>query len=819
MGLGDDLRTHRVFGRDNEVGEIRRLIETSPGVVTIAGRGGVGKTTVAKEVVRGLDDADTSTWVSLAGVTDPDLVLPEIAHALDVPIEAGSGVAAVVADVLGHRRRVLVLDGAEHLLAFAPTLATLIDRCPDLRVLVTSQAPLRLQSERVVALASLPDPPDPAETTMDELAEQPAVAIYCRQAAAVDRHFELTNQNAAAIVELCRRLEGLPFAIELAAARAAMLPASAIVRLIDDSPLDVLRRPRADVPDRHHGLRSAIEWTYGLLSPDEQRALRALSVNVGTFDIDAALALIDRADDSGSDGARALDALSTLVDFHLVDPVSGSGPPRFSIPDSIREFALDELRGHGEAEDVERRRIVSRSRQARDVAEGTESCTTEGSVDADRDDMVDALRSAIHLGLAAEALDLARGLGSLWDLRGYGPAQEKLLERAIELGERSDADPSRLANATLWSAYLGLRHASSVDRDELIARIRKAEAAAEALGDDQVDFHAQNVWALVSPHTGDFEQAATAIAKGMAIAEAANHDGWRASIQVWAGMLAQLTGDEKRAVELGTAALDEARRRGDRETIVRAYMLLGPLADRFPDELAVLPSVEEMIELTRTLGMSFYEVLLMLRRVFNTVRSDPDVAVESMAEALERAPALLASPMIGFYLFVMVNLASARGDLDRAALFGGALDESMPILETYLTESQVAGFRHLLDRVRDQLGDAEYERHARHGAALAVGAVIDEATRYVDGLRQLATEAAPAAPPSASEQMAIERLTARQKEVLQLLAAGLSNKEIASRLGVRAKTVMHHTSAIYRELGVRGRSEATAVAFRAGLVD
>ena len=813
-----DPAVTRVFGREHEIDEVRRLLATAPGVVTVSGRGGIGKTSVALEVMRELGATEHRTWIPLAGVTEPDLVIDEIAHALDAPIDGNADVLDVVAEVLGHGSWVLALDNVEQVLAFAPTLAALLDRCPELRVLVTSRAPLRLRAERVVALAPLPDPSDPTDTTLEQLREEPAVAIYCRRAAAVDRSFELTDQNAPAVVELCRRLEGLPLAIELAAARAAMLPAAEILRRLEGSALDVLHRPRADAPERHHGLRAAIDWSYRLLSDDEQWALRSLSVNVGTFDLDTAIALIDSGERQPTAGV-ALDALTTLVDFHLVDPVPASDPPRFTIPDSIRAFAREELDRHGETAEAERRRIRERARQARTVAEGSESCSSEGSMADDRDDLLDALRVAIDLGLADDALDLARGLGSHWDLRGYGPFQEQLLERALELGEQTGADPSRLANATLWSAYLGLRHASSLDHDELVVRIRRAEEQAASVGDDRAAFHAQSVWLLVTPITGDVIQAKAAVEEGLRLAERNRHDGWRATIEVWAGMLAQLSGDEQRAAQLGMSALKSARRRGDRETVVRAYMLLGPMAERLPDVVKGLPSVDEMIDMTHALGLTFYEALLMVRRAYNAVRAqDLTGAVLSMAESLDAVRALRDTEVVSFNLLVLVELAAARGDLDRAAYFSGYLRETLPAVEMYLGESQLTPYREALDQVRGALGDAEFESQAELGAALSGAQVVDEAAGYIGALRE-PSEVDLTGPAPASGQSAVHRLTPRQIEVLRLLAAGLSNKEIAVDLGLRAKTVMHHTTAIYRELGVRGRSEATAVAFRAGLVD
>ncbi len=792
----------------------------SPTLVTITGRGGVGKTSLAREVVRSIDESGCGVWVPLAAVTDPELVLQEIANALEIAPQPGVPVSEAVAGVLALGAPLLVLDNAEHLLAAAPALAELLERCPALRLLVTSQAPLQLQGEQVVSLARLPDPPDPADITLSDLAAEPAVATYCQRAAAVDRNFELTDRNADAVVELCRRLEGLPLAIELAAARAATLPAPQILRLLESSGLDVLQRRRGDVPRRHQGLRSAIDWTYDLLSDGEQRALRRLSVMVGTFDLETAMALLVGAHDDGAT-ATALDELSVLVDFHLVDPVAGADPVRCSIPESIRAVAHDELERLGETDEAQRRRISVRAAQAGTAAAGCESSSGEGRVagiEADRGDLLDALRTAIDLGFADEALDLGRGLGAHWDVRGYGRVQEELLDRALELGERCSADLARRAHATLWSGYLGLRHASALGQDVLVERVRAGEALAASAG-DVVRFHAQCVWLLVSPTTGDFVQAKAAAEEGLRLAEANDEGGWRATIQIWSGMLAGLEGDEERAVELGMAALEGARATGDRETVVRAAMLLGPLTERFPGRIQGLPTTTETIDLARELGLHFYEALLLIRGVHEGLRcGTADDVFGRMAESLQISRTMQGSPVVGFSLVAMVLVADLGGDHDLVARLHGALQESLPMLEPYQYDTQIARHQQAIDLARSELGDAVFERQVAAGAQLGWTAAVDEAARWLDARLDRSAEE-PAAVPAASATGAhgVDSLTARQVEVLRLLAAGLSNKEIATTLGVTPKTVMHHTVAVYRTLGVRGRSEAIATAFRSGI--
>jgi non-specific serine/threonine protein kinase len=816
------LPSRNLYGRDTDVARLVGML--TPGsslLVTVTGRGGVGKTALAGEVVRSLDDLERTAWVSLAGVTEPDLVLSEIATALGVHLEPGDDLTEAVLAMLDHGSPLLVLDNAEHLIAGAPVLGELLRRCPGVRVLVTSQAPLRLQDEQVVTLSPLPVPGDVAAMSLDDLAAQPAVAAYCQRARAVDQDFVLTEHTAAAIAELCRRLEGLPLAIELAAARAASLPATEILRRVgSDAGLGLLRRRRNDVPARHHGVIEAIDWTYRLLSSAERRALRRLSVAVGSFDADSAIGLLQ--DDSGGRAdADALDELSALVDFHLIDPVRDADPPRFAMPDSIRSFARAELDRRGETGDLQRLRLRIRAQQARVVAAGTEPGTEERlglRVEADRDDLLDAMRIAVSLGLADDALDIGRGLGEHWDLRGYGPVQRELLDGALELGERSGADPVRIANATLWSAYLELRHTSDVDHEVQRHRICRAEQVARDAGDDATLFHAQCVWLLVAPVTGDLEQAAAAAELGLQLAEQNSNEAWRAVISVWAGMLAGLCGDDDRAVQLGTEALTVARRNGDKETVVRASMLLGGLADRLPEGVPGMPSATEILELTRELGMAYYEAVAVVRMVEISIRlGDRDAATRWMAEALEVARTIPGSSTVGFHLLAVASTAHLCGDAHHAAFFFGTVRESYERLQLFVSATQRERHDSMVDETRAMLGEQEFEQQIELGALLNRGEAVDEAIRYIEQLRSPSVEEA--APAIDQDLAPLERLTARQLEVLRLLAAGLSNKDIAAELGVRAKTVMHHTTAIYRELGVRGRGEAAALAFRAQLVD
>jgi predicted ATPase/DNA-binding CsgD family transcriptional regulator len=836
VGAAVFVPTQRIFGRDEDLRQVLRPLGTAPALVTVTGRGGVGKTRLAVEAVRSLVElirpegaasgtSDEMTWVRLAGVTSPDLVVTEIATALGIPVRPGAEALDMVAALAGHGSRLLVLDSAEHVLESASVVGELLDRCPNLRILVTSQAPLDLQSEQVVSLAPLPVPDESAaagrRVDLEALAQQPSVATYCQRASAVDRTFALTDDNVAAVVALCRRLEGLPLALELAGARAATLSAAEIVSRLDGTGLDLLRRGRAGVPDRHQDLRAAIGWSYRLLDRQAQRALRNLSVLSGSFDLDMAAEMIAAGSSADASDGSPFDLLSSLVDLHLVDPVPGSRPTRFVLAGSIRTFAREELVRLDELDEVERVRVRARAQQAHAIAAEVESFRAEGrvaEVEVDRDDVHAALEAALRFGLADEALDLVRGLGPYWDVRGFGSYPQELVERSLALAELATADVPRVAGALLWSAFLGLRHRSAVPTEALVDRIRRADDLAAVAGDDALRFYAQCVWILVAPFTGDLDRARIAADVGFTLAERNGNDGWRSAMQVWVGMLANLEGDEARAIELGTAALDTARRAGDLETVVRAVMLLGPMADRYPDQTRDLPTTEAAIAMARQLGLPFYEALLLVRAVGeSTRRGDLDGALRWAIEALAMARTMPESPLVGFCLMAVSNLAQARGDPEPAALLHGSVRASLPMLEHFLTGPQLAGYWSAVDGTRAALGD-RFDPEVVRGADLHWGQAVEAAIAYLERVRDVDVPR-PDRPRILSITDGPEQLTGRQEEVLRLLAVGLTNKEIAAALGIRTKTVMHHTTAVYRILGVRGRSEAAAFAFRAGLVD
>ena len=337
-----------LIGREREVGEVAELLRSeSVHLVTLTGPGGVGKTRLGLQAAADLLDAfpDGVFFVELAPVTDPALVPSTVARVLGVRAEAGESVVATLEDFLRNRRLLLLLDNVEHLLPAASLVSDLLRACPNLKVLATSRTPLRLRGEREFVIAPLALPVPQRRPDLTALEQNTAVRLFVARAQEVKVDFALTPDNAATIAETVRRLDGLPLALELAAARLRILtPAALLARL--DRRLPLLTGGSQDLPDRQKTLRATIAWSVDLLPGDQQVLLRRLAVFAGGATLEAVEAVCDGNND-------ALDGLTGLVEQSLVrQRAERDDEPRFTMLETIREFALEQLRDSGEERTV-----------------------------------------------------------------------------------------------------------------------------------------------------------------------------------------------------------------------------------------------------------------------------------------------------------------------------------------------------------------------------------------------------------------------------------------------------------------------------------
>jgi non-specific serine/threonine protein kinase len=863
----------RLIGRGPDLARLRDLFAgDGDRLVTLTGPAGVGKTRLALALAADLFDdfADGAWFVSLDAIHDPTLVPFAIGRALGVREISARPPVEQLTDALRRRQALLVLDNFEQVLPAATLVAHLLGACPDLTMVVTSRAPLRLQGEReypvpplstesraVAAAPPLSDlPPWYGHAGAHHLAP-PAVELFVSRARGVRPDFELTEANADVIAAICRQLDGLPLAIELAAARTKVLPPPALLERLEaragHGSLDLLGGGARDLPARQRTLRDAIAWSYDLLSPAGQRLLRRLSVFVGGWTVDAAEAVCAG---DGIAPAEVLDLLAELVDQSLVVSVEMGGEPRFRLLEMLRDFGAEQLAAADEVGAVEDRHTayhVALAEAAAPELRGPRQAQWLWRLEADHDNLRTVLARSLERGAAATALRLVGVLTAFWVGHGYLVEGQAWTERALAAGAgapaplrarallglgtlawRRSAFPT--ARAALEPALpllreLGDRHGEALALKLLgnerrpLGDLRGARALHERslaiyqeLGDERSVAELLNNLAGIARDEGDLAAARSTYAECLAIFRRHGDRQGTGVALVNLGAVARDLGEYDAARDLGEEALAIYRAVGDRRGIGRALLGLGILALRRGEPAAARPLLDESLRIGRELN----ELSTITEALGNLGRAAHDLGEHALArdlynQALTRARDLGNKKWVAESLDAFAALAADCGQPVRAVRLWGAADALREAAGTPRLPFERAEYDAGLAAARAALSVAAINAAAAAGRAMDMDEAVTQAHADTPDpdppvapapVWGSARRAAPALPGG---------LSTREAEVLALIAAGHSNKEIAETLVVSPATVHRHVINIYQKLDVHGRAGATAYAFRHGL--
>jgi predicted ATPase/DNA-binding XRE family transcriptional regulator len=581
-------------------------------LLTLTGAGGAGKTRLAIHVATELISvfADGVCFVPLATLGDPAPVLPAIAQALGIGEGTGRPLQPRLHEELEPLDLLLLLDNFEHVLPAASQVTELLAACPRVKVLVTSRAALRVRAEHELAVLplALPDPArQQGALTADLLAGYAAIELFVQRAQAVKPEFALTDANAPLLAEICQRLDGLPLAIELAAARIKVLPPAAMAARLEHR-LPILTGGHRDLPARQQALRHTIAWSYDLLASEQQRLFRRLAVFVGGFTLDAAEAVArieeraassERADDPSS----LLDGISVLVDHSLLHQADGEDDPRFQMLETVREFGLEQLDLTGEAEPVRRRHasyVVALAERAMPELLGAGQRHWLNRLETEHGNIRAALAWALERDEAETSLRLTGTLFRFWEIHGHLREGREALNRALAQSAR--ADPALRAAAMIGAGVLAWVQG---DYREAVARAEASLAIARTDANSFAIARALNLLGIVARDEGRFEQAAALHAEALALRrEVGNASGVAASLNNLASV-ALSQGDNARAAALCEDALNLWRDLGDPWGVALARRTRGRVARGRGDYPAAIAEYAESLAVWEEEGDSW----------------------------------------------------------------------------------------------------------------------------------------------------------------------------------------------------------------------
>ncbi|TQS24790.1 AAA family ATPase [Microbispora sp. KK1-11] len=764
-------------GRRRELAEIRRLLSVSR-LVTLTGVGGVGKTRLALRAAAEQRRAFDSVWlVDLSTVTDPALVAETVAATMGVRDESAACPVDGLEHVLSSQRTLLVLDNCEHLRDACAVLADrLLRAAPELRILATSRQSLGITGEHQMKISPLPVPEPDRPLSRRSLELYDGISLLTERAAAVLPGFTVTEDNQAAVAELCRQLDGIPLAIELAAVRLRALSVSALVERLRDRYRLLTGGSSTAVP-RQQTLHALVDWSFQLLPGAERTLWTRLSIFPSHFDLDAVEAVCT---DGGIERDDVLDLLDALLDKSLLLREEHSGTVRYRMLDTLREFGRRQLTGS-----VERRALLLRNRDhylrlvERAAREwfGPHQITWCRRFNLEQANMRAAMDFCLQEpGEAETGLRMATLLTEpYWIANAFYGEGRHWLDRALAaVPERT---PLR-ARALLSDAFMALTQG---DAAAGLPLLDEGRALAEELGDPEILAHASLVAGLAAHYRGDYPSCAELLSLALAEQEAAgDKSGMLISLTTLGATVGHL-GDRERATELFERSIELTRSHGERAGRAWALAIFAiHLWQCGDDERATALAREGLV-----LGRDFGD------------RLNAATNLQTLSWLLTR-----------------------KGRHADAARLLGAVEEigrTMGLAPTRV--KRLAEFREsCLDTLRSRMGDKALHRELRRGRRMTPDEAIEEALgerakgepARADETVAEAEPTPPSRPTAAVPAAEPSPLTRREQEIAELIAQGRSNKEIASTLVISQRTVEGHVEHILDKLGFASRAQIAA---------
>lgn len=674
------------IGRGREKAEVRRLLSFTR-LLTLAGSGGAGKTRlalhVAEEVLKEFPDG---VWLAeLASISDPALVPQMVASAVGVREQLNWPLLATLMDSLRQRHLLLVLDNCEHLVAACASLAeSLLRTCPHLRILTTSREPLGVAGETTWRVPSLSLPDPHGLPSLDRLKDYEAVHLFVERAVASQPDFEVTEENASDVVQVCRRLDGIPLAIELAAALMKMLTVEQIAARLDDRFRLLTGGARMALP-HNQTLLATMDWSYDLLSKTERTVLRRLSVFAGGWTLEAAEAICS---EDGIDAADVLNLQARLVEKSLVIAETRGEEARYRLLETTRRYAQDRLLDAGETEGVRKRHrdwYLGLAEGAHPEIHGTRQTLWLERLETEHENLRAALEWSKTEKETDPGLRLAGALWDFWQVRGYVTEGRQWLQTM--LSRSRDSPPPVRAKALVGAGILAWRQ-----RDYEFATMQLQESMTffRELGDLSGGAQALHFLGVIAEHHGDYDRARTLLAESLVNCRKS---------------------EDKRRMAVSLNSLGEvARCQGD---YVEAHALY-----------------EESLELRREMGEK-RGVAIALGNLGHVALYQGDVerARALFTEALSLAGELVYKVAIAEYLEGLAGVAVADGRPARAARLLAAAECLLTALHGRLEPPDQAEYERTIAAARAGLGDAAFGEAWAEGSVMTLEQAIEYAMK------------------------------------------------------------------------------------------